>query len=138
MKAWNPPGFLDTSVVVRYITGDPPAMADQAARLLDSERSLVLSEIALVETAFVLAKNYGVSRPVLVDALVALVQKANLRMATLPKTRVLEALHLCRDSHRYSLVDAMLWAQAREMKVEPLYTFDRRFPSQGLKVMRPE
>lgn len=132
------PGFLDTSVVVRYITGDPPELAERAARLLDSERHLILSEVALLETAHVLTKFYGVPRLALVDALVAFVQKANLRMATLPKTRVVEALHLCRDSHRYSLPDVILWAQAREMKVDPIFTFDRRFPSQGTVVANPQ
>lgn len=138
MRAETSPGFLDTSVIVRYITGDPPELAERAGRLLDSEQLLVLSEVALLETAHVLAKFYGVPRLALVDALVALVQKANLRMATLPKPRVLEALYLCRDSHRYSLPDVILWAQAREMKVEPLFTFDRRFPSQGLTLAAPQ
>lgn len=138
MNGETSPGFLDTSVVVRYITGDPPELAERAARLLDSERHLVLSEVALLETAHVLTRFYGVPRLALVDALVALVQKANLRMAMLPKTRVVEALHLCRDSHRYSLPDVILWAQAREMKVEPIFTFDRRFPSQAIAVATPQ
>lgn len=137
MSGETSPGFLDTSVVIRYITGHPPEMAERAARLMDSERHLVLSEVALLETAHVLTKYYGVPRLALVDALVALIQKANLRMATLPKTRVVEALHLCRDSHRYSLPDVILWAQAREMKVEPIFTFDRRFPSQSTVVAAP-
>lgn len=132
------PGFLDTSIIVRYITGDPPEMAEAAARLLDEGEPLILSEIALLETAHVLASVYQVPRPALVDALVALVQKSNLRLAVLPKPRVVEALLLCRDSKRYSLPDVMLWAQVRDMKVEPLYTFDGRFPSQGLAVVRPD
>ena len=28
-------GFLDTSVVVRYLTGDPPGMAVEASRIID-------------------------------------------------------------------------------------------------------
>ena len=138
MRERELPGFLDTSVIVRYITGDPPDMAEAAARLLDGGGALILSELALLETAHVLEKVYEVPRPALVDALVALVQKSNLRLTVLPKTRVVEALLLCRDSKRYSLTDVMLWAQARDMKVEPLYTFDGRFPSQGLAVVRPD
>lgn len=138
MRERERPGFLDTSIIVRYITGDPPHMAEIAARLLDDGGPLILSEIALLETAHVLAKVYRVPRSAVVDALVALVQKSNLRLAVLPKTRVVEALLLCRDSNRYSLPDVMLWAEARDMKVEPLYTFDGRFPSQGLAVVKPE
>lgn len=138
MKERIAAGFLDTSILVRYITGDPPAMAEAAARLLDNDGPFLLSELALLETAHVLAKVYQVPRAALVDALVGLIQKANISLAVLPKTRVMEALLLCRDSKRYSLPDAMLWAQAREMKVEPLFTFDKRFPSQGLEVARPK
>jgi hypothetical protein len=29
--------FLDTSMVVRYLTGDPPEMAEKAARVIDRE-----------------------------------------------------------------------------------------------------
>lgn len=131
-------GFLDTSVLVRYMTGDPPEMAEQAARILDSGEPLVLSEMALLETAHVLASFYEVPRAALVDALVALVQKSNLTLATLQKGRVVEALHLCRASKRYSFADALLWARARELGVERIYSFDRRFPSQGIPVTSPE
>lgn len=138
MKDRGASGFLDTSVLVRYVTGDPPHLAERAARLLDSVAPLVLSEIALLEAAHVLSKIYQVPRPALVDTLVDLVQKENLRLAVLPKARIIEALYLCRDSNRFSLPDMMLWAQAREMQVGPLYSFDRRFPNQGLTVLQPD
>jgi predicted nucleic acid-binding protein len=126
------PGFLDTSYVVRYLTNSPPDMAAQATRIIDSDQILVLSELALSETAYVLASVYGVARPVLVDALMRLVQRRNLQMADLSKARVLEALRLCRDSKRVSITDALLWAQACERGATTMYTFDRRFPSEGL------
>lgn len=138
MREGRSAGFLDTSVLVRYLTGDPPQMAEQAARILDSEEPLVLSEIALLEAAHVLASFYEIPRAALVDALVALVQKSNLILATLPKARVVEALHLCRGSKRYSVTDALLWAQAREMEAARIYSFDRRFPSQGIPITEPE
>lgn len=131
-------GFLDTSIIVRYMTGDPPQMAEQAALLLDSEKTLLLSEIALLETAYVLSSFYKVPRPDLVDALVALVEKPNLMLTALPKVRVIEALRLCRESKRHSFADAMLWAQARELGMERIYSFDRRFPKQGVEVVEPE
>ena len=30
--------FLDTSMVVRYLTGDPPNMAEQAARVIEGKK----------------------------------------------------------------------------------------------------
>jgi predicted nucleic acid-binding protein len=64
-----------------------------------------------------------------------LVQRSNLRLANLTKTRVLAALSLCRDSHRCSFSDALLWAQALDRGADRLYSFDRNFPSQGLVVV---
>jgi len=124
--------FLDTSVIVRYLTDDPPALAARAAQIIDSEQTLIVSELVLVETAYVLASVYQTPRAAIVDALSLLVQKANLRLFTLPKPLALEALHLCRNSQRYSFTDAFLWAFARHAGIPHIYTFDGRFPSDAI------
>jgi predicted nucleic acid-binding protein len=128
------PAFLDTSFVVRYLTGDPPDMAARAAAIIDSERQFVLSEMVVLETAYVLTSFYRVPRAEVVDALLDLVQRSNLRLASLAKPRALAALSLCRDSARCSFTDAMLWAQALDSGAERLYSFDQRFPEEGLVV----
>ena len=128
------PAFLDTSFVVRYLTDDPPDMAARAAAIIDSQRQLVLSELVLLETAYVLTSVYAVPRAQVVDALLDLVQRSNLRLATLAKPRVLAALSMCRDSARCSFTDALLWAQALDSGAERLYSFDRKFPAEGLIV----
>ncbi len=127
--------FLDTSYIVRYLTQDEPEMADQAARVIDSDQELILSEVILAETAYVLASVYETPRPKLVDALMLFVQRRNIRMLNLPKELALEALRLCRDSNRHSFADALLWAEARNAKA-PVYTFDRRFPKFDLAKLR--
>lgn len=132
------PPFLDTSYVVRYFTNDPPDMADHAAHVIDSEEMLVLSELALVESAYVLESVYKVQRSRLVDALIDLVQRQNLVLAQLPKFLALEALRVCRDSRRNSFTDAFLWAQARAHGAERIYSFDSRFLSEGLTIIGME
>lgn len=124
--------FLDTSVVVRYLVGDGGSLAEQAIRIIDTDEPLILSELVLVETAYVLSSVYEVPRDTLVDALMALVQRQNIRLANLSKSRALEGLRLCKPSHRVSFTDALLWAEAREGKASKIYTFDRRFPVDGL------
>ena len=54
--------LLDTSMLVRYLTGDPPDLADASAKVIDAEAELLISDVALVETAYVLASTYGVPR----------------------------------------------------------------------------
>jgi predicted nucleic acid-binding protein len=114
------------------LTDDPPEMAARAAAIIDSERQLVLSEMVVLETAYVLTSFYRVPRSQVVDALLDLVQRSNLRLANLAKPRALAALSMCRDSARCSFTDALLWAQALDSGAERLYSFDRKFPAEGL------
>jgi predicted nucleic acid-binding protein len=135
MRSGGSPAILDTSYIVRYLTDDPPDMAKRAAEIIESDEVLILSEMVLLETAYVLSSVYRVPRDVLVDSLSELVQRANLRLATLPKDRVLEALRLCRDSSRVSFTDALVWAQAVEMGAGRIYAFDGKFPSRGVSII---
>ena len=48
--------------MVRYIAGTPEDQADVAAHLIDHSDSLIVSGVALVETAFVLRSVYSVPR----------------------------------------------------------------------------
>lgn len=45
-------GFLDTSMVVRYLTGDPPELSELAARIIDQEEALWITDMVLTETLF--------------------------------------------------------------------------------------
>ena len=94
--------FVDTSVVVRYLTGDPPKMAEQATAILDHSSDLVVTDVALAETAFVLTSVYRIPRERVVDSLVQLVQKPNLAIFGLDKDVVTNALLLGRPSGRIS------------------------------------
>ena len=129
-------GFLDTSMVVRYLTGDPPNMAEQAARVIDGEEGLQITDVVLAETAYVLTSVYRISRSVAVDHLVAFLQKQNISTFVLDKGLVLQALLLCKPSGRMSFADAMLWAAARSSETKVVYSLDERFPQDGLEVRR--
>lgn len=137
MSGAGGPPFLDSSVVVRYLTDDPPEMAARAAEVIDSSVELVLSEVVLVESAYVLESVYEVPRAELVDALMSLVQRRNIRLLNLSKPLALEALQMCRDSRRHSFSDAVVWAEGVESGTTRIFTFDRRFPSSGLDVGMP-
>lgn len=129
------PPLLDTSVVLRYLLGDPPELAARARELVEGEPVVLLSEVALAEAAYVLSSVYGIERVDVVDALIGFVQRRNVRLANLPKAVGLEALALCRPSRRVSFADALLWAQARALGVSRVFTFDRKFPTDGLELI---
>ena len=123
-------------MVVRYLTGDPPNMAEQAARVIDGEEGLQITDVVLAETAYVLTSVYRISRSVAVDHLVAFLQKQNISTFVLDKGLVLQALLLCKPSGRVSFADAMLWAAARSSETKVVYSLDERFPQDGLEVRR--
>jgi predicted nucleic acid-binding protein len=129
-------GFLDTSVVVRYLTGDPSELAEQAAKIIDEEDDLLVTDVVLTETAYVLTSVYQAPREIVVDHLIAFLQKENISPFGLDKGVVLHALLLCRPSGRVSFADAMVWAAARSASSKVVYSLDERFPSDGLEVRR--
>ncbi len=127
-------GFVDTTIVVRYLTGDPPELAEQAAQILDAEEGLLITDVVLAETAYVLTSVYRIPRRVVVDHLIAFLQKENIAPFALDKSLVLQALLLCKPSGRVSFADALVWAAARSAGSKVVYSFDARFPHDGLEL----
>jgi predicted nucleic acid-binding protein len=131
-------GFLDTSVIVRYLTDDPPAMAAAAARLIDSDVVLTVSPVVLAEVAYVLTSVYKSPRDIVVDALTAFLQRENIVLQHLDKGLAIQALLLARPSGRVSFADAMIWAAARSSEMPRVYTFDLHFPAEGIETVSPQ
>lgn len=127
--------FLDTNVVVRYIMRDVPESDDMVRQIIEETPDLVLTEGILNEVAFVLTSNYKLERRDVVDALIGFIQRENISVHHLHTALVVEALLLCRPSHRVSFGDAMLWAEARSAGTRTrVYTLERRFPRTGLEL----
>ena len=127
--------FIDTNVVVRYLTGTPPEQAAEAARIIEGV-SLQIPIVVLTETAYVLASQYQFSRARIIDGLLSLVRRNNVSIYSIEKDLVLQGLRMCRPSGRVSVADAMIWAAARSSGARVIYTFDRRFPDEGVELRR--
>jgi predicted nucleic acid-binding protein len=54
--------FVDTNIVVRHLTGDPPKMAARATAYLRSETDLLLTDLVAAETVYVLESFYEAPR----------------------------------------------------------------------------
>ncbi len=126
--------FLDTSVVVRYLIGVPDDLARRAREIIDQLDDLQIGGVALAESAFVLTTVYRAPRPNVVDSLTELLRKANVSTFGMDKDLALQALLMCRRSGRVSFADALIWAEARSAGSETVYSFDQRFPSDGLEL----
>jgi predicted nucleic acid-binding protein len=132
------PPLLDTSFLVRYLSDDPPALAERATAVIDSDTAVSVSAVALAETAHLLRSVYRFPQEQIVGALLEIVQKENVQPLGLDRATVVEALHLCRPSGRVSVPDALIWAEARASGAGAVYSFDLRFPEMGIDVRRAE
>jgi predicted nucleic acid-binding protein len=127
-------GYLDANISLRYLTGEPPELAARAARIIEGDDDLWLTDGAIAETAYVLTRVYGVPRDQVVTALIDLIQRENIRLYAMEKNLVVQALSFCRPSGRVSFADALLWACARSSNVPRIYTLDARFPNLGVEL----
>ena len=50
--------FVDTNVLIRHLTGDPPEEAARATRYLETADELLLPDLILAEVAYVLESFY--------------------------------------------------------------------------------
>jgi predicted nucleic acid-binding protein len=120
--------LLDTNVVIRHLTGDPPAMAKRATRLLATETELVLADLVLAECVYVLESFYEVER-----ARVAELMRAALAVPSIASDSelLLRALEIY-ELDRLDFAEAYLVAAAEFTGVESIASFDKaidRVPS---------
>ena len=50
--------WLDTNIIIRYLTGTPEHLAHRATEIIDGDRDLVVSELVLSEAAYVFSSVY--------------------------------------------------------------------------------
>ena len=127
-------GWLDTNVILRYLTEDHATLALRARAIIESERDLFVSSAVLAECVHVLSTVYEMPRTVVIDAITDFIQRSNIILPHIEKALAVEALSFCRDSGRVHIVDALLWAEARTSTIADIYTFDMRFPGEGVSL----
>lgn len=75
MDIGGPMVFIDTNVVLRYLTNHPPNQAEMAASIVDEAGNLWITDVVITETAYVLRDVYAVGREDIVDQLMDFVHK---------------------------------------------------------------
>ncbi len=129
---------LDTSVVVRYLVGTPERQAKRAARLIDDRDQIVgVSTVALAEAAHVLRTQYEVGHRDIIDALIALIQRENVRVLDLRTDILVGSLVRARDLPGRPIPDALIVAASLAADALPLATFDRGQKPYGIETREP-
>ena len=118
---------VDTNVIVRLLVVDDEKQAKAAGRYLkehcSGDEPALLSDIVLVESAWVLEDLYDYSRVQIAEAIEGLLATAQLRAAN--ASAVTTALHLYR-SNSADFADCLLGVTNSEAGCEFTATFDRK------------
>lgn len=114
--------FVDTNVIIRHLTGDPPGMARRATAALASDEALLLCDVVLAECVYVLASVYEVPRVQVARLMRAVI--AHPTIITIDTPVLLRALAIY-ESDRLGFADAYLAAQAEATGVREVVSFDR-------------
>jgi predicted nucleic acid-binding protein len=129
---------VDTSVLVRYLVGTPSSQARQAADLIDNDAEVIaVSPVALAECAHVLRSIYNVEQGDIIDSLIGLVQRENVRVLGLRVDLLVEMLVRARRLPGRPIPDAMIIAAAVAADALPLAMFDRDQRRYGIPVRAP-
>ncbi|MDZ7678215.1 MAG: type II toxin-antitoxin system VapC family toxin [Acidimicrobiales bacterium] len=114
--------FVDTNVLVRHLTGDPPRLASRATAYLGAGELLLVPDLIIAETVYVLESFYEVPRPVIAEAIRSLVAFES--VICVDPALVLRTVELY-EVDRMDFADAYLVANAETTGVGRVASFDR-------------
>jgi predicted nucleic acid-binding protein len=114
--------FVDTNVLVRHLTGDPPEQAARATRLLSRAEVLLLPDLVVAEVVDVLESFYEVPRSRVAELVRAIIAFPSIGVPD--GSLLLRALEVY-EVHRLDFADAYLVAQAETSAVSAVVSFDK-------------
>ena len=114
--------FVDTNILVRHLTGDPPAMARRATGYLAAEPDLFLVDLIVAETVYVLESFYEAPRQQVATAIRSLVAFDSI--TCVDPALLLRAIEVY-ESDRLDFAEAYLVACAESTGVRRVASFDR-------------
>jgi predicted nucleic acid-binding protein len=123
-----PTTFVDTNVVIPYLSGHDPDLMARAQSIIEVEARRVISVTVLLETAWVLDRTFRYRHRDIAAAIHGFLSRANIMVAELPKETVMMMVGRWREGRIGSMGDAMVAASMATYEAERIYSFDRRFP----------
>ena len=114
--------FVDSNVLVRHLTGDPPDQAQAATEFLRSGEGLIVVDLVAAEVVYVLESVYEVERERVAELVRAIV--AFPAVAVPDEPLLLRALEIY-EQYRIHFAESYLAACAELSGVEVVASFDR-------------
>jgi predicted nucleic acid-binding protein len=120
--------FVDTNILIRHLTGDPPGQAARATRFLTTADELLLADLVVAEVVYVLESFYEVPRARVAELVRAVI--AFPAVVVLDPALLLRALEVY-ETDRLDFADAYLVAQAERSGVGIVASFDKAIDRVG-------
>ncbi len=114
--------FVDTNVLVRHLTADPPAMGKRATAFLRKERELFLADLVAAETVYVLESFYEAPRGEVAQAVRSLIAFESI--VCVDPALLLRAIEVY-ETDRIDFAEAYLVACAESTGIGKVASFDR-------------
>lgn len=114
--------FVDTNILVRHLTGDPPEQAARSTRFLTEADELLLADLVVAEVVCVLESFYEVPRERVAELVRATI--AFPTVVVLDPVLLLRALEVY-ETDRLDFAEAYLVAQAERSGVGVVASFDK-------------
>jgi predicted nucleic-acid-binding protein len=114
--------FVDTNILVRHLTGDPPDLAERATSYLAAERELLLADLIAAETVYVLESFYKAPRNHIAQAIRSLVVFDSI--VCVDPALLLRAVEVY-ETDRIDFAEAYLVACAESTGIGRAASFDR-------------
>ena len=114
--------FLDTNILVRHFTGDPPELAARATRFLADSNDLRWPDLIVAETVYVLESFYEVERSQVASLIRAALAFPSIHVVD--EELLLRALEVY-EVQRLDFAEAYLVASAERSDIRTIASFDR-------------
>jgi predicted nucleic acid-binding protein len=114
--------FVDTNILVRHLTGDPPDQAARATKFLAAVDELLLTDLIVAEVVYVLGSFYEVGRRQVAELMRAIISFPP--VVVLDSAMLLRALEVY-ETDRLDFAEAYLVAQAERSGVGEVASFDK-------------
>ena len=114
--------FVDTNILIRHLTGDPADMAARATAFLAGANELLLADLIVAETIYVLESFYQAPRSQVADAMRSLLAMDS--VVTVDPSLLLRAVEVY-EMDRLDFAEAYLVAQAESTGVRDIASFDK-------------
>jgi predicted nucleic acid-binding protein len=114
--------FIDTNVIVRHLTGDPPDLAARATAFLGAEQELLLTDLVAAETVYVLESFYETPREQVAEAERSLIAFGSI--ICVDQALLMRAIEVY-ETDRLDFAEAYLVACAEGTGVRKVASFDR-------------